>query len=186
MPTASITASGPRPPVSSRIASGAAAVVRRRSTISTPCRRAHARGAPGTRSTPIDALDAEVLGDPRAELADRAEPEHGERAALRDVGVRDRLPGRRQHVGQVEEPLVRRPLRHLDRAELRLRHAQELGLAARHLAVQLRVAEQRRALAVLVHLRRLALRVQLLVAHAAVAAGDVERDHDPVAGLDVA
>ena len=55
-----------------------------------------------------------------------------------------RLPGGRQDVGEVEEPLVGRPVGHLDRAELRLRHAQVLGLAARHRAVERRVAEQRR------------------------------------------
>ena len=83
------------------------------------------------------------------------------RAAVGDRRVLDRLPGGRQHVGEVEEALVGRALGHLDRPVLRLRHAQELGLAAGHLAVELRVAEQRGALAVLAHLRRLALRLQV-------------------------
>jgi hypothetical protein len=68
---------------------------------------------------------------------------------------------------------------------VRLRHAQQLCLAARDLAVELRVAEQRRALALLAHLRRLALRLQAAVAHPAVPARDVERDHDPVADRDL-
>src|SRR5689334_7779548 len=64
-----------------------------------------------------------------------------------------------------------------------LRHAQELGLAAGHLAIELRVAEQGRALVEFAYLRRLALGEQLPVAHVAVATGDVERDHDAVARL---
>jgi hypothetical protein len=68
---------------------------------------------------------------------------------------------------------------------VRLRDAQVLGLAAGHLAVQLRVAEQRGALVLVAHLGGLALRVELLVAHPAVAAGDVERDHHAVARPDV-
>jgi hypothetical protein len=58
--------------------------------------------------------------------------------------------------------------------------------SARHLAVELRVAEQRGALALVAHLGRLALREEALVAHEAVAAGDVEGDDDAVARLDVA
>jgi hypothetical protein len=47
------------------------------------------------------------------------------------------------------------------------------------------VAEQRRALVLLAHLRRLALRIEAAVTHPAVAAGDVEGDHDAIAGSDV-
>ncbi len=124
-------------------------------------------------------------GDPGGHLADRAEAEHGDRPAVRDVRPLDGLPRGRQHVRQVDEPLVRRPLRHLDGPEVRLRDAQVLGLPAGHLPVQLGVAEQRRPRAVLADLRRLALRVQLHAAHVAAAAGDVERDDHAVAGLDV-
>jgi hypothetical protein len=122
-----------------------------------------------------------VPGDPRAELTDWPEAEHRDAAAGRDVGVLDRLPRRGQDVGQVQVALVRRALRHLDRSELRHRHPQELRLPAGHLAVQLGVAEQGRAGVVLVYLCGLALRVPLPVAHPAVPAGDVERDHHPVA-----
>ena len=64
--------------------------------------------------------------------------------------------------------------------ELRLRHPKVLGLPARNLAVELGVAEQRGAHALVADLRRLALRVELLVAHVATAARDLERDDDPV------
>ncbi len=122
---------------------------------------------------------------PAAHLADRAEAVDGHGAAGGDGRVVHCLPGRRQHVREVDEAIVGRPVRHLDGAVVRLRDAQELGLASGHLAVQLRVAEQRRALALLAHLRRLALRLQVLVAHVAMTARDVERDHDAIAGSDV-
>src|SRR6185437_2045453 len=124
---------------------------------------------------------AAVPGDPGAELPDRPQAEHGHAAAGRDVGVLDRLPRRGQDVGQVEEALVGRPRRDLDRPEVRHRHPQELRLPAGHLPVQLGVAEQRRPGVVLVVLRRLALRVPLPLAHPAAPAGDVERDNHPVA-----
>ena len=87
-------------------------------------------------------------------------PSTATRAAVGHVGVLDRLPGGRQHVGEVDEAVVGRALGHLDRPVLRLRHPQVLGLAAGHLAVQLGVAEQRGARALLAHLRGLALRLQ--------------------------
>ena len=68
---------------------------------------------------------------------------------------------------------------------MRLWDAQELGLTSRHLAVELGVAEKRGAFALVPDLGRLALREELLLAHVAAPAGDVERDHDPVTGLDV-
>ena len=110
------------------------------------CRaRARASSRSGTRSMPITS-GAAVLGDARAHVADRAEAEDRDRAAVGDVRVLDRLPRGGQDVGEVDEAVVRRALGHLDRPVLGLRHAQELGLAAGHLAVELRVAEQRRAL----------------------------------------
>ena len=65
-----------------------------------------------------------VAGDPRAELPDRPQPEHGHAAPGRDVGVVDRLPRRGQDVGQVQET----PVRDLDRPEVRHRDPQELRL----------------------------------------------------------
>lgn len=62
--------------------------------------------------------------------------------------------------------------------ELRLWYPQILGLAAGNPAVQLRIAEQRRAHALILHLGLLALRVELLIAHEAVTARDLEgNDH---------
>ena len=114
----------------------------------------------GTRSIADHVLHAPVLGDAARHLADRPEAEHEQAAAGGHVGVGHRLPGGGQHVGEVDEAVVRRALGHLDRAVLRLRDAQVLGLAAGHLAVELRVAEQRRARAELPHLGRLALGLQ--------------------------
>ena len=132
-----------------------------------------------------DHAGALVLGDARAHVADRAEAEHRDRPALRDVRVLDRLPGGGEDVGEVDEAVVRRALGHLDRPVLRLRDAQELGLPAGDLAVELRVAEQRGAHALVLDLGGLALRLQPVVAHEAVAAGDVERDHHAIALGDV-
>ena len=129
-----------------------------------------------------DPAGAAVQRHATRHLADRAEPEHHQRPARRDGCVLDSLPGGREHVREVDEAFVRRPLRDLDRAELRLRHAQQLGLAPGYLPVQLRVAEERRPLAMLAHLRRLALGVELHVAHEAVTARDVERHDDAIAG----
>jgi hypothetical protein len=134
---------------------------------------------------PDDLSRAEVLGDPARHLADRAQADHGDAAALGYQRVLDRLPGGRQHVGQEEKAVVRGAIGDLDGPVVGLRHAQELGLPAGHLAVELRVAEQRGAHALVVVLGRLALRLQSLLAHEAVATGDVERDHHAVADGDV-
>jgi hypothetical protein len=117
----------------------------------------------------------------RGHVPDRAKAEDGDASAVRDAGVLDRLPGRRQDVRQVDEALVRKLFRHLDVRVVRVRHAQELGLAAGLIAVQLRVAEQRRAHALLAHLGGLALGLEALVAHEAAAAGDLERNDHAVA-----
>src|ERR1044071_7520268 len=71
-------------------------------------------------------------------------------------------------------------------SELSLRDAQQFGLAAGDLAVELGVTEQRRAHALVTHLGRLALGVQLAVAHMTVAAGDLERDDDAVTRSQIA
>ena len=77
------------------------------------------------------------------------------------------LPRRRQDVGEEQEALVGRTLGDLDRPEVRLGDPQQLGLPAGDLAVELRVAEERRALVLLAHLGRLALGEELLAAHPA-------------------
>ena len=126
-----------------------------------------------------------MAGDARRHLPDRAEPEHHDAAALGDVGERHGLPGGGQHVGEVEEALVGRAVGDHDGAVLRLRHPQVLGLPAGHLPVELREAEQRGAHALVAVLGGLALRLEVARAHPAVSAGDVERDDDAVADLEI-
>ena len=91
-----------------------------------------------------------------------------------------------QHVGEVDEAVVRGTLGHLDVGELRLRHAEVLRLPAGHLPVELGVAEERGAAALVADLGGLALRVETAGAHPAVPARDLEREHDAVADLEVA
>ena len=61
----------------------------------------------------------------------------------------------------------------------------QFSLAARYFAVEFRIAEKRRPHTLVAHLRRLALGVQLLVAHVTAAAGDLERNDDSVSDLEV-
>ncbi len=136
---------------------------------------------------PVDGEDAVSGADahPRGHVADRAGAEDEERAALGDVGVLQRLPRGRQHVGEEEEAVVGVLVRHLDRQEVREGDAEVLRLPAGDLAVELAVAEEARAGAVLVVLRGLALAVEALPAHPARAAADVERYDDAVAYAEV-
>jgi len=53
---------------------------------------------------PDHAPHTEVAGDPRRHLPDGPEAEHGQGAAVRDVGAGDRLVGRRQDVRQTTGP----------------------------------------------------------------------------------
>jgi hypothetical protein len=138
---------------------------------------------------PFQALGHEVdgdhavaaqLGDSRRHVADRAKTENDDRAAVRNGRILNRLPGGRQHVGQIDKAVVGRAFRNLDWQGVPERHTQILGLSARHLAVELRVAEQSSTHALLTYLCRLTLRVQALRAHKTGATRDVERHHDPV------
>jgi hypothetical protein len=117
MPTASMTESGPRPPVVPRMTSATSSAWAVRSRTSMP------RGAPALQALgdEVDADDAvaAVVGDPRRHGADRPEAEDDDGAAAGDPGVLDRLPGRRQHVGQQDEPLVGRTVGDRDRRVLR-------------------------------------------------------------------
>jgi len=94
-------------------------------------------------------------------------------------------PSGGQNVRQKHETLVGRTVRNLDRRVLRLRDAQQLSLAARDGSIELREAEQRGPHPLLTHLCRLALRVEVLVTHEAVPAGDLERHDDTVTDRDV-
>ena len=109
MPTASITESGPRP--SGQVAHRGGDVV---GALDVERLDAVGGGAGEPLGDEVDADDepgAAVLGDPARHLADRAEPEHDHAAAVRDVGVLDRLPRGRQHVGEVDEAVVGRAVR---------------------------------------------------------------------------
>jgi hypothetical protein len=123
---------------------------------------------------------------PPGHLPDRSETEDRETPAAGDTGVDNRLPGSRQYVGKVDESVIDRTVRYLDRSEVCLWNADELRLATRHASVQLGVAEEGRALAVLSDLGSFALAVKLPVAHEAMSARDVERNDYPVARFDVA
>lgn len=81
-----------------------------------------------------------------------------------------RLPGGGQDVGQVDVPLVGRPVRDLDRQAVPEGDPEKLGLPARHLAVQLGVAEQRGSHAAFANLRGFALGLQASFTHETVAA----------------
>ena len=111
-------------------------------------------------------------------------PEDDDGSSLRNGGVLDGLPRRRKHVGEVDEAVVSRPFGHLDMRGLSVRDAEVFGLASRDLAVELREPKERGAGPVLFDLRRLALTEELLVTHEAVTTRHLERDDDPVAGLD--
>ncbi len=130
-------------------------------------------------------LGAPVPRDAGTELPDGSQPVDRHATALRDVGEVHGLPGRRQDVREVQEPLVGRAFGDLYGPKVSLRHPQVLGLASGDLAIELGVAEEGGPLVILAHLRRLALGVELPVAHKAVPARDVERHHHPVSRGDV-
>ncbi len=180
IPTASITESGPLPSVIPRITSprSSSCVVEVDDVDAATADTLESLGHEVDADHPV----AAVLRDAAGHVADRPEAEHDDGAARRNCRVLDGLPSRRHHVGEEDEAVVRRPFRHLYRKTVPERDAQVLRLPARHLPVQLRVPEQGGALSVLVHLGRLALRLQALAAHEAVAARNVERHHDPITG----
>src|SRR5699024_10213914 len=64
------------------------------------------REALGNQVDADDLLGATVPGDARAQLADRAQAEHDDRAPGRYVGVLQGLPGGGHDVGQVQVALV--------------------------------------------------------------------------------
>jgi hypothetical protein len=78
---------------------------------------------------PDDLRRAEVGRDAAGHGTDGSEAEHHDRAAGGDGGVLHRLPRGRQDVGEVHESIVGGALGDLDRAVVRLGHAQQLGLA---------------------------------------------------------
>ena len=183
MPTASMTESGPRPSVSSRTAAGTSSTALT-STVANavPLR---ARQALGHEIEADHRAGAEMLGDPRGHLADRSQPDDRDAAAVGDLRVLHGLPGGGQDVGQEEEAVVGRPFGDLDGAVMGLGHAQELGLPTGHLPVELGVAEEAGPHALVAVLRRLALRLQAVLAHEAMSARDVERHDDAIADREI-
>src|SRR5690606_747602 len=122
-----------------------------------------------------------VHADARHELADGTEPEHGERASFRDIRVLHALPRGGQDVAEIQVTIVGEVRSHTNMVVISQRYPQILRLPTRHLAVELRVAEEGCTAAVLAHLGGLALRLQSLAAHETVAARDRERNDDAVA-----
>ena len=105
-----------------------------------------------------------------------------------DVAVLRRHVAGREDVRQEQHLFVRQLRRNLERADVGERHADVLGLAAGVAAHHVRVAEQaggRESVELLGHpgirVRVVAGRPQLPVAEEAAAAGDRERDDDPIA-----
>ena len=127
-----------------------------------------------------------MLGNTRGHVSDRSESEHSDSSAVWHRGVLHGLPGRGQHIGQVNEAVVGGSVGNLDVRELSLWDAQVFGLAARDLAVQLGETKQGCAHALVSHLGCLTLCVKGLLAHVAVPAGDLERDDDAVTDREVA
>lgn len=132
-----------------------------------------------------DGTGAAVLCDTGGHVADGPQTQDGYRAAVGNGRVLDRLPRGGQDVGEVDEAVVGRTGGDLDGQLVAERDAQQLGLSARHLSVQLGVAEERRPHAPVTYLRGLALGVEPLVAHETVAAADVEGDDHPVSRADL-
>ena len=116
---------------------------RRRSVDRLDPMRLRAREAIGHQVQSDHLTRAPVLCDPARHLADRAEPDHRDAAAVGDLGVVHGLPRGGQDVRKKQKAVIRRAFGHLDRPVLGLRDAQQLGLPTGHLAVELRVAEQR-------------------------------------------
>lgn len=101
------------------------------------------------------------------------------------------MVARREHVREVERLLVGDALRDREQVHVALRHTDVLGLSASETAGEMRVAEEAR-IAMAVHgilkARRVgavAERGELLLAVRALAAGDLERGDNALAGLDV-
>ena len=77
-----------------------------------------------------DAAGAQHPGALDRELADRAAAPDRDRIARLDLGIFGRHVAGREDVGQEQHLLVGQLVRHLDRADVGVGHAQVLGLAA--------------------------------------------------------
>src|SRR5690606_7260561 len=89
-----------------------------------------------------DLLGPEQQGAADRELADRTRAPYGDRVGRLDVALHRRLPAGSEDVAEEQRPLVREAVRHLDGADVGVRYAHVLGLAARIAAGQVGVAEE--------------------------------------------
>ncbi len=124
MPTASMTESTPSPPVASRIAcaEGGANVI-------APEAAARSRLA-STGSTAKTFAAPRVEGAAQRAHADRAQADHRDRTADRDVGAFGRRPPGRQVVGEQQSLLGGDALRHLQQLEVGGRYREKFCLGA--------------------------------------------------------
>ena len=120
------------------------------------------------------------------------QPQIGDRLAAFEVAEIGGHEAGREDVRQKQDLLVAQALRHLDRADVGVGHAQVLRLATGIAAEHVGIAEQagrRMSPQLLGHLvirvRALAARKEALLAEEALAAGDRERHHDAVADFEL-
>src|SRR5690606_624884 len=123
------------------------------------------------------------------ELADRARAPHRHRVTGLYPGVFRSHPSRREDVGKEEHLFVAQVGVDADRTDVGVGYAEVLRLPTRKSTREVRVAEQTRGRMTHQLLRELRVPVRCLAdgieavpARPAAAAGDRERDHDPVAG----
>ena len=139
------------------------------------------------------ALGAQEVRALDRELANRPAPPHGDGVAGTDAAVlRGHVAGG-EDVGEEQHLLVGQRVGHLDRPDVRERHARVLGLASGIAAVHVRIAEQARPRVAAdlfghprVGVRVVAERPELLLAEVAAAAGNRERHDDAIADFEVA
>ena len=162
-----------------------------KSSVSAPA-LARQREPLGHRVDRDDALGAEQEGAADRELADRTAAPDRDRLAAFDVAELGAHVAGREDVGEEQHLLVVEPVRHLDRPDIGVGHAQILRLAAGIAAEQMRVAEQagRRVAPQLgrllvIGIGALAAGEVAALAEEAFAAGDGERHDDPVADLEL-
>ena len=141
MPTASMTASGPRPPVSTLSCSTTSASSSKLMTSVAP---ALLRAICEPVVVLVDRdhlLGAEHHGAGDRELADRARPEDRDRLAAGDVAEVRAHEARRQDVREEQHLLVGQLVLELERADVGVGHARVLRLAAGVAAGEVGVAE---------------------------------------------
>ena len=137
-------------------------------------------------------LGAEQNGAADRHLTDRTAAPDRHRVGRLDVALDSRLPSGREDVTEEENLLVRDTIRHLDVRRIGKGNAEIFGLPARIAAGQMRVAEQACGRVaeylvseILLAVGGLAHREIAAFALIALAADDRERNHHPVADLEL-